>query len=140
MTLNSKNVQLPQYLTRFSLVYCAYLVTAWLGLSVPFVSDTVTLFWLPSGISVAALFRWGWKIIPAIFLAAFTINVVKGADIIAGSIIACGNSLGPLVAASLLKQWRCNLLRLKKYTALKLIAAAILGTLISALIGAGTLA
>lgn len=139
MTALSRNVQLSQYLTRFSLVYCAYLITAWLGLSVPFVSDKVTLFWLPSGISVAALFRWGWKIIPAIFLAAFTINVVKGADISAGFIIAFGNSLGPLVAASLLKQWRCNLIHPQKYTALKLIAAAIVGTLISALIGAGVL-
>ncbi|MEY4590493.1 MAG: hypothetical protein RL497_2569 [Pseudomonadota bacterium] len=131
--------QLTRLLIKSVLVYCAYLSTAWLGLSVPFVGDKVTLFWLPSGISVAAIYRWGWRIVPAIFLAAFTINASKGADVLTGVLIAAGNSLGPWAAAYLLKLWQCDLVRLNQYTALKTIAAAIVGALVSAVIGTGAL-
>lgn len=140
MTVHLNKIQFSHFIARYALVYCAYLLTAWLGLSVPFVGDNVTLFWLPSGISVAVFFRWGSRMLPAIFLAAFTINVYTGVDVLTGALIACGNSLGPLSAAFLLKQWRCDLLRLHRYTALLLIAAAILSAFISAIIGATVLA
>jgi diguanylate cyclase (GGDEF)-like protein len=126
-------------LARNLLVFFAYLLTAWLGLSVPFEGDKVTLFWLPSGIAVAALYRWGWSMLPAIFFAALIINLLTGAELLTNLIIACGNSMGPLATVILLKKTQCDLTQLNKYTAIKTIAITSIGMLIPATIGASAL-
>lgn len=121
------------------LVFFAYLLTAWLGLSVPFESDKVTLFWLPSGIAVAALYRWGWYMFPSIFAAAFVINQLTGAEYLTNLIIACGNSLGPAITVILFHQMKCDLTRLDKFTSIKTVAITSAGMLIPASIGASAL-
>jgi diguanylate cyclase (GGDEF)-like protein len=135
-----KNRYVSDLLTKNIFVFCAYLLTAWLGLSVPFANDKVTLFWLPSGIAVAALYRWGWKLLPSIFLAALTINLLTGANLLTNLIIAAGNSFGPLVTLMLFQKWHCNLQQLHKYTAVKTLLITAIGMLIPATIGATALA
>ncbi len=139
-TPNIKNRHLSDLLINNIFVFCAYLLTAWLGLSVPFANDKVTLFWLPSGIAVAALYRWGWKLLPSIFLAALTINLLTGANLLTNILIATGNSAGPFLTLLLFRYWQCNLYRLHKYTAIKFILIAALGMTIPAVIGSSTLA
>lgn len=121
------------------LVFTAYLLTAWLGLSVPFEGDKVTLFWLPSGIAVTGFYRWGWKVFPGVYFAAFTINIITGADVLTNLIIAFGNSLGSYLTVVLLHKWRCNVNQLDKITALKTFGITMLGMLIPASIGSITL-
>lgn len=43
----------------FILVALAYFITAKLGLMVPYKESVATLIWLPTGIAVGAIMRWG---------------------------------------------------------------------------------
>lgn len=130
---------ISQQIAKNLLVIAAYLLTAWLGLSVPFENEKVTLFWLPSGIAVAALYRWGWGMLPGIYLAALGINIATGDLFLPNFVIAAGNTLAPVVAVALLHYSRCDLQQLDKFTALKLVVIAVLGTTVSASIGTATL-
>ena len=80
---------------RLFLLTLAYFASGWLGLKLPFVGTHITLVWLPTGVAVAALFRWGWRVWPDIYLDAFLVN------------LAVGSSL-PLAAAM---QWAILLVR-----------------------------
>src|SRR4030067_351649 len=51
-------------------VALAYFVSGKLGLAIPYVGTHITLVWLPTGIAVAALLRWGYICWPGIFLGA----------------------------------------------------------------------
>lgn len=88
------------------LVTLAYFVSGKFGLSIAHVGSQITLFWLPTGIAVAALVRWGWRCWPAVFLGAFLVNLASGVSCPVALGIALGNTLAPLLAALLLK--RCE--------------------------------
>jgi diguanylate cyclase (GGDEF)-like protein/PAS domain S-box-containing protein len=78
----------------------AYFVAGWLGLRIPYASSHITLVWLPTGIAVAALYRWGIGLWPAVYGAAFLVNLSLGPSspgLAAG--IAVGNTLGPLATS-----------------------------------------
>jgi integral membrane sensor domain MASE1 len=62
-------------LTIFILVAIAYFVTAWLGLMVPYKESVATLIWLPTGIAVGAIMRWGKVNILAVFIASFLVEL-----------------------------------------------------------------
>ena len=49
-------------LYRQGLLALAYFVTGWLGLRTPYTGLHITLVWLPTGIAVAALLRWGRRV------------------------------------------------------------------------------
>ena len=44
---------------RLPIVALAYFASGWLGLQMPYLGHNITLLWLPTGIAVAALYRWG---------------------------------------------------------------------------------
>jgi diguanylate cyclase (GGDEF)-like protein len=113
----------------------AYIFTGWLGLNVPFEAGKVTLFWLPSGIAVGALYRWSSKIWPGIFIGALLINLWAGAPLFTNVIIAAGNTLGPLATLFLLRRFNCHLHNLQRPTALIFLATVSVGMLIPAAIG-----
>jgi diguanylate cyclase (GGDEF)-like protein len=117
------------------IIVLAYAFTGWLGLSVPFVAGKVTLFWLPSGIAVAALYRWSTRVWPGIFLGALLINLCTGAPPLTNLIIAIGNTLGPLITLYLLRRTHCQLHQLQRSTAWLFLAVSSLGMLIPASIG-----
>lgn len=129
-----------QQITKNLLVIAAYLLTAWLGVSVPFEGDKVTLFWLPSGIAVAAIYRWGWGMLPGIYLAALSINLTTGTDLLPNVMIALGNTLGTIAAIFMLRNWHCDLQQLDKFTALKVVGISVLSMLIPASVGTSILA
>ncbi|MBV1789815.1 diguanylate cyclase [Marinobacterium sp. D7] len=99
------NYPLPDaawFCLRFSLLLIAYYVTGLIGLSIPFVETHITLIWAPSGIALAALLCWGLRFAPAVWLAAFAVNLSVDSSVPLAFGIACGNTLGPAVAAWLL--------------------------------------
>jgi diguanylate cyclase (GGDEF)-like protein len=124
-----------QWLTRILVIALAYFCTGWLGLQVPFESAKVTLFWLPTGIALAALYRWSTNVWPGIFLGALLVNIVTGASPFINLIIACGNTIGPLVTTLLLRRCNCQLQNLQSFTAFTFFAAVSIGMLIPASIG-----
>ncbi|MES2674717.1 MAG: EAL domain-containing protein [Pseudomonadota bacterium] len=124
-----------QYLNRILIISLAYFFTGWLGLQVPFESAKVTLFWLPTGIAVTALYRWSTNVWPGIFLGALFVNLVTGASPLINFIIACGNTLGPLVTILLLRRFNCQLQHLQNFTAFTFFSAVSIGMIIPASIG-----
>lgn len=89
---------------RLLLLASAYFMTGKLGLLLPFFGTSITLIWLPTGIAVAALLRWGNICWPAILVGAFATNLAIGSPPWLAASIALGNTLGPLLAAHLLRK------------------------------------
>jgi PAS domain S-box-containing protein len=90
--------------TRFLVLTLAYFATGWLGLQIPYTGSHITLVWLPTGIAVAALFRWGSVVWPGVYLGAFLVNLVIGSPWPLAAAIAVGNTLAPLLSAAWLRR------------------------------------
>ena len=86
------------------LLAVAYFATGRLGLMLPAFGSEITLLWLPTGLSVAALLRWGFGCWPGIPIGAFAVNLAVGASWPVALGIAVGNTLGPLITAWLLRR------------------------------------
>lgn len=112
-----------------------YLLLGWVGVKIALVADKVTLFWLPTGVAVAALYRWGFKVWPGVFLGALLINLLTGASFVDNLQIALGNTLSPIVTTWLLHRFQFNPQFLKRRDVPILCGAAMLGMTISATIG-----
>lgn len=124
-----------QWLARLILVFAAYCLTGWLGLFVPFESDKVTLFWLPSGIAVAAFYRWSINLWPGVFLAALALNLSTGASLPTNIAIATTSTLAPIASVLLLHWAKCDITHLRRANTLCFLTLASLGMLVSAVGG-----
>ncbi len=122
-------------LIRILILLSAYVATGWLGLCVPFATSKVTLFWLPTGIAIAALYRWSIHVWPGIFLGALIINTYTGAGFATNLIIAAGNTLGPIAALLLMQYFNCRITSMHRANAVCFLLIAIISMLIPAAIG-----
>ena len=122
------------------LLALVYFAGAKLGLFFPTQHSHITLFWLPTGIAVAALFRWGSPyILAGIFLGAFLLDLSLGTPFPLAVISAASKTLAPVLAVWLLKRWRFDPCFTRQNDLLVLVAASLFGTLLPAVIGIGTL-
>ena len=123
----------------------AYYLGARLGLGLSLVEHNVTPLWPPTGIAVAAfvlLDRQRWAAVTvAVLLAALAVNLPISTGPVAAAVTAVGNTAAPLVAAMLLRRvgFRRRLDRLRDALAIVLLGA-LASMLVSATVGAGTLA
>jgi diguanylate cyclase (GGDEF)-like protein/PAS domain S-box-containing protein len=121
-----KRLSLYPEISRPFFLMASYFVAGWGGLKLPFLGTHITLVWLPTGIAVAALVRWGRSLWPAIYLGALGVNLCIGSTWLLAAAIAVGNTAGPLVAADLLKRFGFHsTFDRRKDVALLVIAAAI---------------
>ena len=126
-----------QYLVQSALLATVYLGAALLGLRYASVGPSISLIWPPTGIAVAALTMLGPRYWPSIALGAFLANAATPVPLLAAGLIATGNTLEALVAATLLRRLagpRPQLDDLHHVRALVLVAVPA-GALISALTG-----
>jgi integral membrane sensor domain MASE1 len=63
------------------LVGIAYFTFAYLGLRLASINPSATPIWPPTGLAIAAILLWGYRIVPAIFIAAFLINQLTAGSI-----------------------------------------------------------
>ena len=82
----------------------AYFITGRLGLMLPAFGSNITLLWLPTGLAVAALLRWGFGCWPGVALGSVAVNFATGISLPVALAIAVGNTLGPLLAAWTLRR------------------------------------
>jgi integral membrane sensor domain MASE1 len=118
-------------LMTFFLVALAYFVTAKLGLMVPYKESMATLMWLPTGIAVGAIMRWGRICIPAVFIASFAIELTVVPSL-TSLLIAVTNTLGPMLSAYLLRKFHFNHHLYKQKDILLMILMAMIGMLVCA--------
>ena len=130
------------YLKRYGLeagLFAAYVVIGRIELSINPVDTFATLFWLPAGIALAALFLYGYRLWPVIMLAAFAVNVSIGAGFMVSLGIAAGETLQALGGAYFLKKYTdFNPTLARLHDSLWLIAVAFVSTLISPTIEAAS--
>ncbi|HEY2855249.1 MAG TPA: MASE1 domain-containing protein, partial [Gemmatimonadaceae bacterium] len=123
------------------LLAAIYTAAARAGLVLDAIAGFATLVWAPTGISIAALLLFGFRLWPAIFVGAFVANSLTGASVVAALGIACGNTLEAVVATAILARtpgFRLGLDRLED-VARFIVLGAVLSTAISATVGVSTL-
>jgi PAS domain S-box-containing protein len=76
-----------------------YFCAGKLGLSWAHVHVSVSAVWPPSGLALAALLLWGWRLWPGVFLGAFLLNITTQGTVATTLGIAAGNTLEALAAA-----------------------------------------
>ncbi|HEV8525410.1 MAG TPA: MASE1 domain-containing protein [Terriglobales bacterium] len=130
----------PEYLYRSAIVFVGYFVAGKLGLSMPFTSGNVSPVWPPSGIALAAVLVWGYRVWPGIALGAFLVNFLSPIPHAAALGIAAGNTSSALVGAYLLRRtgFRPSLSRLQDVLALVVLGAGV-SPIVAATTGVATL-
>jgi PAS domain S-box-containing protein len=118
----------------------AYVGAAKLGLRLGFV-EQVSAVWAPSGIALAAVLLYGYRLLPAIALGALLANITANESMATACTIAIGNTLEAFTGAWLLRRFtgfNSSLKRVKDVLGLVLLGAA-LSTMISATLGVTSL-
>jgi len=66
-------------------------------------------FWLPAGVAFFAAVRYGWRVVPGIFVGALFVGTIvfAGHGWVQPPLIALGNTAAPVLAAALLR-WRID--------------------------------
>ena len=119
-------------IAKFVLILLAYFITAKLGLMVPYKESVATMMWLPTGIAVGAIMRWGSISLPAIYVAVVLVEYSSGLPMLTSLAIGVTNTAAPCLTAYLLKISRFNHSLLKQRDIGLMIGAALVGMLISA--------
>lgn len=130
-----------RYITKVIILFLLYFSTAWFGLKMDAASGFATLVWPPTGIALAALLLYGFRLWPGIALGALCVNYVTGASLLSACGISLGNTLEAVLAAYALDRhadFHRSLDRVKD-VAWFLVVAVILSTLVSATIGVSSL-
>jgi len=123
------------------LVFIAYLTAGKLGLSVPFTSGNVSPVWPASGVALALVLLWGYKVWPGLALAAFFVNFLSPLPSLSCVGIALGNTSSALLGGYLLRRFindRPFFERLRDVLAL-MAFGAVVGPMLAASVGATTL-
>ncbi len=94
-----------RYALRAALVGAAYFALAKGGLALASIHPSATPIWPPAGLALAALLLWGYRLWPAILIAAFAANVVTAGSAATAAAIGAGNTLEALVSAWLVNRW-----------------------------------
>jgi len=121
-------VLLPRYLLTLAILAFAYVCFAKVGFALAFATKQVTAVWPPTGIAVAALLLCGYRIWPGVWVGAFIGNAISDEPLLTAAGIATGNTLGPLLAAFLLRRFvgfEIALARLRDVLSLVLFGAAL---------------
>jgi serine phosphatase RsbU (regulator of sigma subunit)/integral membrane sensor domain MASE1/anti-sigma regulatory factor (Ser/Thr protein kinase) len=127
------------YAVKLALIAGAYYGSAKLGLQLAFATSSVTAIWPPTGIALAALVLWGYRVWPGVALGAFLANSWTGVPLVTVLGITCGNTLEGVAGVYLLRRlgFLPSLERLRDVLAL--VFAAVASTTISATIGVTSL-
>src|SRR5262249_32762480 len=80
-----------------------YFGAAKLGLTMAFLAEQVTAVWPPTGIALAVLLLFGYRLWPGIAIGALLANATANAPLPVAAGIALGNTLEALVGAWLLR-------------------------------------
>ncbi len=121
-------VRFAQVLT----VTAGYFITGWLGLKLPYFGSHITLIWLPTGIAVAALIRWGVGMWPGVALGALLVNLAIGSSFLLAVGTSIGNTLAPLMTAYWLRRVGFDWAFRRQVDVVSFIVASAAGMLISA--------
>src|ERR1700722_8737394 len=119
-----------------------YFVAGKMGLQLAYVHASATAVWPCTGIAIAALLVYGYRIWPAILLGAFLVNVTTAGSVATSIAIAAGNTLEGLAGWYLVSRFAHGkeaFVRAQDIFKFALLAGMV-ATSVSATIGVATLA
>ncbi|HEV8601380.1 MAG TPA: EAL domain-containing protein [Patescibacteria group bacterium] len=100
-----KNYQKAGY-SRILILAAVYFAAAKLGLSLAVSVKQVTLIWPPTGLALATLLLFGYRLWPGIFIGAFAANAVTSEPATVALGIAFGNTLAAIAGTYLLNRFK----------------------------------
>lgn len=119
-----------------------YIVAAKFGLASAIVHPSATAVWPPTGVALAALILFGFRLWPGVFLGAFFANITTAGSIGSSLGIATGNTLEAIAGTYLVNRFAAGHRAFERpQDVLKFaVLAGCASTAISATVGATTLA
>jgi two-component sensor histidine kinase/integral membrane sensor domain MASE1 len=87
------------------LVGLVYFTVAYFGLQLASIHPSATPIWPATGLAIAVVLLWGYRIAPAIFVAAFIVNYLVAGSVLTSAAIAFGNTLEAVATAFLVRRW-----------------------------------
>jgi two-component sensor histidine kinase/integral membrane sensor domain MASE1 len=132
---------LLKYLIEFSAITITYLAVAKFSLALASVHPSATPIWPPTGFALAVVLLLGYRIWPAIFLAAFIANATTAGSTYTSFAIATGNTLESVVGAYLINRWSSGVGTFDTPAGVTKFAliCSVPSTMISATLGVGSL-
>lgn len=122
------------------LLAALYFGFAKLGIELSVAHGVITPVWAPTGLSLAALLLFGYRLWPGVALGALVANATSDLPVGLAAAIAVGNTLEAVVGTYLLRRvgFDNSLERVRDVLALVMLGAFV-GTVVSATNGVGTL-
>lgn len=119
-----------------------YFLGAKFGLEFAFVNASSTAIWPPTGIAIAALLLFGYRLTPGIFIGAYLANVITAGSVFTSIGIATGNTLEAVFAAYLVNKLAdgANFFEKPQNIFKYIVLAGFVSTAVSANIGVTSLA
>lgn len=118
-----------------------YFIAGKLGLTLAFLNASASAVWPCTGIALAALLIFGYRVWPAIFVGAFFVNFTSAGTALTAATIAAGNSLEAVVGCYLVTRFAGgrNAFQRSQNIFKFVLLAGMVGTAVGASIGSATL-
>src|SRR6266403_4331753 len=125
----------------FAGLVALYFVAGKLALKLAFLNASASAVWPCTGIALAALLIFGYRVWPAIFVGGFFVNFTTAGTILTSVSIATGNTLEAVVGCYLVTRFAAgrNAFQRSQNIFKFVLLAGMVGTAISASIGSATL-
>jgi signal transduction histidine kinase/CheY-like chemotaxis protein len=94
-----------KYAAQLSATGVVYFFVAKFALALASAYPNASAIWPPAGVALAAVLLGGYRVVPAIFAAAFLVNALTSGPTYAAAATAAGNTLEALVGGVLVNRW-----------------------------------
>ncbi len=116
-----------------------YAALAAIGLGFALLSTGVSPYWPAAGLALAALWRWGWRLWPGVFIGSLAASLfISHSPVLVATAAAIGSTLAALAGAGLLRRLGADPDLPRPSDPILLLVVAAASTLIAALIGSST--
>jgi len=108
-----------------------------LGQSLAYVNVSTSAVWPPTGLALAAMLLWGWRLWPAVFIGSFLVDISAQGSWLVNLGVATGDTLEALVAVTLVRRFAggVNCFERPRSIFKFILFAAVFSTMISATVG-----
>ncbi len=102
---DSRTREVAAYALELGLIGIIYFLVAKGGLFLASINPSATPIWPATGLALAAVLIGGYRVWPAILLAAFAANAITAGSLATSIAIGIGNTLEALIGAWLVNRW-----------------------------------
>ena len=117
----------------------AYVISGHFGMILPQYVETFAMIWLPAGFAVAALWQWGWRVWPGVFLGTLTLVLLYDPLWPDGIVYPIANTVGAIMSVRLLQRWGFDPQLQRPRDLLVFGSAVATGALLGTVVGSGLL-